>query len=59
MFQTAFLPIIRSSELYIGFGTLYAEIIPVSKSYLLELFQLRTPVDGQKECPKHVESSYQ
>jgi len=39
MFRAAFLPIIRSPEPYIGFGTLYAEIIPVSKSYLLELFQ--------------------
>jgi hypothetical protein len=59
MFQAAFLPIIRSSEPYIGFDTLYAEIIPVSKSYLLELFQLRTPDDGQKGCLKHVQSSYQ
>jgi len=47
MFQTVFLSIIRSLVLYIQ-QNLY-------DIYLLLCIQYKTPDDGQKTCPKHVE----
>jgi len=63
MFWAAFLPIIRSSQLYIGIGTFCAVVMTVcyqeqvikSAKCTNAAVQLRTPDDGQKGCPKHVE----
>jgi hypothetical protein len=68
MFRAAFLPNIMSSQPYIGFGTFYAVVMnrlppgvgwhsvrhDCMKCTKADV-RLRTPDDGQKGCPKHVE----
>jgi len=69
MSRAAFLPIIRSSWPYIGFGIFYADMMTIcywellpGVAYIHQIcikcnkanVWLRTPDDGQKGCQKHV-----
>jgi hypothetical protein len=64
IFRTGFLSTIRSRTVYTEIGichTGYADCLLVSRQhnlydiYLLLCIQYKTPDDGQKTCPKHVE----
>jgi len=62
MFRTGFLSIIRTLVLYTQQHTGYADCLLASSQHnlydinLLRCVPYYTPDDGQKTCPKHVES---